>query len=467
MPSLRPLDRYQHQLFSSLEDQISDESIVRVIDILIDKLYETVDESFKRKTEVGRPNYPKKSLLKLFIYGYMNRIKSSRMLERECKINLEVLWLMGRLQPDHWTISNFRKENLDEIRSIIKKFVRFLRDSEYIDGKVIVVDGTKIRANASSEETFNSYQLRDRVEDIDKKIAYYLEVSASSDEEEDYKERIEKLKQEKEELESQIAELKKKGKKIYIKGDPESSIMRTKDGKKPGYNVQITSDSKNKLIVASEVTDQVNDFKQLRSMYEKSSEMLESKPEEYIADAGYYTTDDIELIEKQGTDVYVSEPPERAKGTFTYDKQNDEYTCKNNKKLRFGQFKNKSGRRVRIYKTTECIGCPFREECTSSKNKHKREKIRYSNQEYRDEYRQRMRKAEALEKLKRRKAIVEHPFGIIKEWLGKKPLLLRGKGKVISEISLITLSYNIFRIFNIAGCGLLIDEISNYQWREA
>jgi hypothetical protein len=397
----------------------------------------------------------------------MNRIKSSRMLERECKINLEVLWLMGKLQPDHWTISNFRKENLDEIKSIIKMFVRFLRDSGYIDGKVIVVDGTKIKANASSEETYNAYQLRDRVEDIDKKIAYYFEVSSSSDEEEDYKERIEKLKQEKEELETQIAELKKKGKKVYIKGDPEASMMRTKDGKKPGYNIQITSDAKNKLIVASEVTDQVNDFKQLRNMYEKSSELLDRKPAEYIADAGYYTTDDIEVIEKQGTDVYVSEPQQQAKGTFSYDKKDDEYTCRNNKKLKYDHSKIHKGRRIRIYKTTQCSGCPFREECTSSRNNSQREKMRYFNQEYRDAYRQKMRQQKALEKVKRRKAIVEHPFGIIKDWLGRKPLLLRGKEKVKCEISLITLSYNIFRVFNISGYERLISEINNYQWEKA
>jgi hypothetical protein len=240
-------------------------------------------------------------------------------------------------------------------------------------------------------------------------------------------------------------------------------MMRTKDGKKPGYNVQIVADSKNKLIVASDVTDQVNDFKQLKNMYERTVDMLNSKPNEYIADAGYYTSDDIEMIENQGTDVYVSEPPEHAKGKFEYNKEEDEYTCKNNKKLSFLQYKKKKNILVKIYKTDQCIGCPFRSECTTSKKPNGRQKIRYLNQEYRDGYRQKMRQQLSLEKVKRRKAIVEHPFGIMKSWLGKTPLLLRGLNKVKGEISLVTLSYNIFRIFNISGHDQLLNQINDYR----
>jgi transposase len=467
MPSISPSDRNQQLLFSSLEDQITDDSIVRVIDLLIDKLYSSTNIP-SRKTEVGRPDYPKESLLKLFIYGYLHRIKSSRMLERECRVNLEVLWLMGRLKPDHWTISNFRKDHGEDIKSVIREFVKFLKNTGYIDGKTIVVDGTKLRANASPSGVTEYNQITERLEDVDKKIAYYFETVSSADEEDDNRAEIERLKKEKEQLERIIAKLKKKGgKKIYIKGDPDSSVMKTRDGKKPGYNFQIATDAKNKLIVASDISSQTNDFKQLENMYEKTKEALEQKPEEFIADAGYYTADDIQKIESEGVDIYVSAPPEQAKGEFTYDDKKDEYTCANGKKLHFDHSKTHKGRSVKIYTTNECQGCPFRTECTTSKSGHKRSKMRYINQEYRDDYRKRMTSEPARQKLKKRKAIIEHQFGTIKNWLGKVPLLLTGEIKVGTEMSLASLAYNILRIYNIDGYDQLVSNIKQYTFKTA
>lgn len=203
-----------------MDDQVDKGSIVRVIDLIIDKIYQGDDKSEKEsKSEVGRPEYPRASLLKLYVYGYMNRVKSSRKLERECKVNLEVIWLMGKMQPDHWTISFFRKENQAEIKHAVKELVRFLKGSGYLEGKTIVIDGTKLKANASNHDCMHKYEIEERIQEVGQKIDHYLKTIETEDEQ---AEQIEKLKKEKEELEKQIEKLKSENKKVYIKTDPEA-----------------------------------------------------------------------------------------------------------------------------------------------------------------------------------------------------------------------------------------------------
>lgn len=461
MSKIQPEDRYQQQLFSSLDDQVDKDSIVRVIDMIIDKIYQGGEKTEEEnKSEVGRPEYPRSSLLKLYVYGYMNRVKSSRKLERECKVNLEVLWLMGKMQPDHWTISFFRKENQAEIKHAVKQLGRFLKESGYLEGKTVVIDGTKLKANASVYGNMHKYEIEERIEELEKKIVHYLETMEKEDER---TEQIEKLKKEKEELEKQIEKLKSENKKVYIKTDPEANIMN----RQPSYNVQVSCDKKNKLIVATDVSDQVNDFKQLVSMYQTSKEMLGDKPEEIIADKGYYCPEDIqELEEKEKVQTYISEMPERTKGEFTYNREKDEYICTQGKTLKFdGQRKDSRGRYRRFYKITECKGCPIKNQCTTSKDG--RLKIRYVNQDFRDAYRKKMQQEESKQKMILRRTVAEHPFATMKLWLGKNPLLLRGKEKVKTEINLVSLSYNLLRIFNIDGYERLSNKIENCNWKLA
>lgn len=461
---LQPGDRFQQEMFSSLDEQVSEDSIVRIIDKVVDKLYEMKDEGKINQTpEVGRPEYPKRLLLKLYLYGYMNRIKSSRNLEKECKRNIEVMWLLGRLSPDHWTISNFRKENHQEIKELIKLFNKFLLDTGYLEGKIIVIDGTKLKANApSSGNKYYIDELKEMVQQTDEKITYYLEAFNRTDE---YEEQLEELRKEKEELEKLVEQLKKQNKEVYVKTDPDSNIMKTKNGKIVGYNVQLSCDKKNKLIVATDVNDRTNDFRELRPMYEKSKEMLEKKPEEILADAGYYSADEIEYIEKEEKVItYVAELPEKGNGEFKYDKQRDEYICSQGKKLKFETQKyDVRGRKTRTYRCHECRGCPIRSQCTKSARG--RMKIRYVNQDFRDEYRNKMMKKKSKEKMRLRKTIIEHPIGTIKLWLGRNPLLLRGKEKVKTEINMVSFSYNILRIFNIDGYERLNNKINKYQWK--
>lgn len=468
MSEIIPQSRYQSEIFSSLDDQVDQSSIVRIIDKIVDKLYESEKrkkEKQKEVSEVGRPEYPKEDLLKLYLYGYIHRIKSSRRLERECKVNIEVMWLMGKLSPDHWTISNFRKENQAQIKKIIKSFNKFLLESGYLEGKTIVIDGTKLKANASSRGNMDIEELKERVQQTDDKITYYLEVFNKTDE---YEEEIEELQKEKQELERQIDQLKKDNKKVYVKTDPDSNIIKTKEGKQAAYNVQISCDGKHKLIVATDVNSQANDFKQLKKMYQSSKKMLgDRKPEEVIADAGYYVPEQIEQIEKEEkVNTYVVPLPERKKGEFEYNADKDQYTCQMGKLLDFEkEKKDVRGRSKRYYRGSQCEGCSIRKECTSSDKG--RIKIRYVNQEFRDSYRERMMQRKSKKKIRLRKTIVEHPIGTIKLWLGKNPLLLRGKEKVKTEIRLVSLSYNLLRIFNIDGYENLSNRIENYDWKLA
>lgn len=463
MSEISPSSRYQQEIFSSLEDQVDQESIVRIIDKAVDVLFKQEDARYKNGSQAGRPEYPKRELLKLYLYGYMNRIKSSRKLERECKLNIEVMWLMGKLQPDHWTISKFRKDNTEEIKQVIKSFNGFLIESKYVDGQTIVIDGTKLKANASSSGNMNIEEISERLEDIENKIVYYLESFNQNDEVDQEKEKVSELRKQKEELEEQIEQLKKQNKKVYVKTDPDSNIIRTKEGTRAAYNAQISCDQKHKLIIATDVSSQSNDFKQLENMYHQSKEMLfDKKPKEVIADAGYYSPETIQKIEEQEqVSTFIAELPEQTKGEFKYDKKTDQYICTQSKRLSFEKEKlNSRGRKTRVYRCNECSGCPIKQQCTTSSKG--RIKIRYINQDFRDSYREKMKQEQSKQKIRLRKAIVEHPIGTIKLWLGKNPLLLRGIEKVKTEIRLVSMSYNLLRIFNIDGFNKLMNKINNF-----
>jgi len=463
MSEISPLSRYQQEIFSSLDDQIDQESIVRIIDKAVDVLVRQADATDKNGSKAGRPEYPRRELLKLYLYGYMHRIKSSRNLERECRLNIEVMWLMGKLQPDHWTISKFRKENSEQIKQVIKSFNGFLIESKYVEGQTIVIDGTKLKANASSSGNMNIREISERLEDIENKTASYLENFNQNDQIDEEKEKITELRKEKEELENQIAQLKRQNKKVYVKTDPDSNIIRTKEGTRAAYNAQISCDQKHKLIIATDVSSQSNDFKQLENMYQQSKKMLfDKKPKEVIADAGYYSPEAIQKIEEEEqVNTFVAELPEQTKGEFKYDKKTDQYICTQDKRLNFEKEKlNSRGRKTRVYRCNECSGCPVKQQCTTSSKG--RIKIRYINQDFRDSYREKMKQEQSKQKIRLRKAIVEHPIGTIKLWLGKNPLLLRGIEKVKTEIRLVSMSYNLLRIFNIDGFSRLMNKINNY-----
>lgn len=486
MGYITPIDRNQ-VTFTSLNDTILTENPVRIIDAIIEKIANENKELFFEKEEgksntIGRPEYPPKELMKLLFYGYFNGINSSRKLEIETHRNKEVQWLVGSLTPDHWTISMYRKENGDKIKKISGMFRQFLLKNEYIKAKTVALDGTKVRANASkdflNQEAIQKIEVKinEKLEEDMQQYLKKLEATDEADETIEEKEKqIEKLDKEINKLKNDLErygnlkeKMKESGKKKISKSDPESNYMKSRDGKIPGYNVQIMSDVDSNMILNSEVTDRANDLNELEPMVESLKQEIEKKPEEILADRGYNNPDMINKISEEEIECYIPNVPDKREGEikFTYNEKGDYIECSGGRKLELVQKNKKKNNTIAdIYQGKECDGCKLREKCTKSKNG--RMYYRYWNQEWRDEYRKQMETEEAKQKHKERRRI-EHIMGNIKSMLWRKRLLLRGKTKAEIEINLITTVYNIKHLINMEkdkGLSILMRAINTYQWK--
>ena len=443
---IEPSNRTQLSMMNCLEDLVSPENPVRLIDILIEKIVKSNQEHFgeERQSNVGRPKYRASTFLKLYLYGYLQGISSSRKLETETHRNIEVIWLLGKLQPDHWVISNYRKENGATIKLVTKEFRRFLQKSGYIKGKTIIIDGTKIKAN-TKRDMLTISKIESRLEKMDSKLEEYFskliendtldEIEERNGNEFDYGEinrelldKLVKLQKKMEELHSAKKYLEDEERNHVSLADKEARLMRSLDGHIPGYNAQIAVDEENKMLADSEVVTDENDLNQIKPMVESIEEEIGEKPEEVIADKGYYNPHLIEELETDGkVECFVSVPNKKKEEiTFEYNKEKDEYECSEGKILLLKQ-RNKKKRNglADVYQGIECTGCKMREKCTKAKNG--RMIHRYHNHDWLENYKKKMNGFIAKGKIKKRKTIVEHPFGTIKNWMGKIPLLLRGK----------------------------------------
>lgn len=485
MKYIEPADRNQYQLMSSLDDLVSPNHPVRIIDMIVDSILSSDKARFsrERESEAGRPAYRDSVHIKLYLYGYFNGISSSRKLEAETYRNKEVIWLLGGLTPDHWTISNYRKENGEDIKFITKKFREFLKDNGYIKLKTVAIDGSKVKAN-TNRDMLSMEKIERKLEGIDKKIEEYLSRIAESDRRDDeldevegnegepesmkYLDKIVELQKQVEELRKQKETLEKEHRNYISASDPEARLMKSRDGKIPAYNVQIAVDEENRMIADSEVVTDEADNEMLPEMIGSIKEELGEVPEEVITDSGYNKPDLIEEIEKKekGIKIYVSQPQtqkDKEEIKFKYDEEKDEYKCSEGKRLVLKQ-KNKPKRNslTNVYRGIECEGCAKRSQCTSSKRG--RIVYRYINQKWRDEYKTKMLSKLGKEKTAIRKTIVEHPFGTIKYLMGKIPLLLRGLKKVSTEINLYTTVYNLKRLLNLESHEQISNKITNYNW---
>lgn len=474
-------DREQIELLSSLESAISEDNEVRLIDLLVDKIYYTNRTSFKaeREAEQGRPGYRELVFLKLYLYGYLNGISSSRKLEAETKRNVEVMWLLGKLQPDHWVISNYRKENGESIKQLTKEFRVFLRENAYISGKTVAIDGTKIKGY-TSKDMLNIEKIENRLERINIQIEKYLEDLERNDSLEEIgdkigikdsdrinKELLEKLSKSEKRV-NQLERAKKileEEKRNYISlNDTEAVILKSRDGFIAGYNIQSAVDSKYKMIVDTEVVTESNDLNQLAPMISSIEEEIGEKPKVVLADKGYYNPNKIEAIERDHkVECFVSIPnSKKEKVSFRYDEDKDQYICSEGKQLVLIQKnKKKNNFYYDIYQGTECSGCKLREECTKSKKG--RLLHRAKNIDWVERYKKKMNEVLSIEKLEKRKGIVEHPFGTLKYWMGKIPLLLKGKERVSTEINLYATAYNIRRLMNIDSFDDIVAKINKYD----
>ncbi len=468
----------------SYDSMVGPDNPVRLIDLLCRKFIADNPwrEEWKGGEQKGRKSYPPSAMLSLLVYGYFNGISSSRRLENETYRNIEVLWLTGSLQPDHWTICEFRRDNGQLIKELLKSFRRFLLDEGFASGKMLVFDGTKIKAYAR-KEMLNSEGIRKKLENLDKSIAEYLSQLESNDSHDDElgtaHEEIEQLKKKIEQLEAQRAKLEAVGETLAASGkkqispnDKDAVLVKGRDGKFAGYNAQSGVDGKGHFIMHGEVTTDTNDLQQLENCVKMAIEETGAELEEIVADKGYGNMAQILGIENNGIECFVplettSRDTENKKGiVFGYDKENDIFICPQGKKLGFlGKQIKQSGAKYSVYKCLECGGCPIREDCTKSKTG--RVYKRNIAQERIDQYKEKLKSNYAKEKIAKRKGIVEHPFGTIKWLMGKFNFLLTGKEKVQSEFNLYAMAYNIKRLGNSGTMMGLMGQISKYNWAVA
>jgi len=482
MSFINTLPREQLMLPISIDDYVSSDHFVRFIDAFVDKILKTQPQSLflKGKSEEGRPSYSPNCLCKLLIYGYFNSISSSRKLENETKRNLELIWLMNNLQPDHWTISNFRKENKNLIKNITIGFRKFLKESGYVQGKSASTDGTKIKAYAS-RDTLSMKLIDKKIAQTEKDIDRYLTQLEEQDVIENEQEeklaitqalenKIAYLTDKVEKLQSQKGLLEMLGRESLAPADPEAKVMKTKDGFLPAYNVQATVDNDSHFIMSCEVTDYPNDFHSLEENAQTLKEQLDIVPEEYLADGGYANEEQIQSLEKQGIECIVSFPgdPESKKIQqdngikFTYNEKEDCLVCSQGKKLLLVDKNCKMKRHFyNKYQCKECSECSVKQYCTTSKIG--RIIYRRLDGEWLKNYKEKSKTTAFKEKFKKRKCTVEHPFGTMRYYMGQIPILLRGKAKVQVEMDLYSTGYNLIRLRNIDPVFVLLEKLAKCQ----
>lgn len=490
MHYIQGTNRAEIKLFSHIDDWVSPNNPVRLIDLLVDKIVLSNPDKFiwKGKENKGRKAFSPETMLKLYLYGYLNKIPSSRRLEQETYRNIELMWLLQELHPDFWTINEYRKRNKEHIRFVTIEFRKFLKTENYITGKEVVTDGSKFKAYAS-RDMLSLKNIKKRLESVNKKLDQYIEELKVADTVEELKEefdidvdidktlisKIADLQEQVAKLEEQKRILEEQGKNYLAPNDHDANLMKSRQGKMAAYNGQTIIDQEHKMLALAEIVTDENDLYQLKPNLNKLDEQLDIVPEEIDADAGFVNYKDIKEIEENTkTKCYVpnlnnNKKDKEAGLKFTYDKKNDEYVCPQGKKLKIRQ-RNRLIRRkkegysyyVNVYECKECKNCPIKGKCTSSKKG--RSISRHIDQEWIDEYQKRMSKRYAKEKIKKRKTVVEHPFGIIKWMMGLHHFLLTGKDKVQTELDLYATVYNIKRLINIDNMQILLNKVNNYSW---
>jgi len=462
--------REQRILFPEiLDDYIGEDNVVRFIDTFVDGL-EMEELGFDRSApkETGRPPYDPRDLVKLYIYGYLNRIRTGRTLERECQRNVELMWLMRKLRPDFKTITDFRKDNRKAFKGVFRQFVLLCKGLGLVGGELVAVDGSKFKAVNSGQRNFNEKKLERRLKELDQKVERYLDEMDRSDQteqdkaldKEELKKKIAKLKERKGQYEELLKELKVRGQSQISLTDPDSRVMALTPRGEVSYNVQTVVDQKYHLIVAQEVTNEGLDNHQLFTMAQQTQQMLGQNALQVVADMGYYNHQELKRCEEAGITVYVSKPlvsKNRVRGLFgkekfVYEAEGDCYRCPAQERLDF-RFETQEGdQKFRYYWTKACPGCALKPQCTTDPRFHRIK--RWEHEGVLERIEQRVKVNSVI--LKLRKQLVEHPFGTLKFWNDQRHFLMKGLEKVKAEFSLSTLAYDIKRALNILGVKGLI-----------
>ena len=468
-------DRSQTLLLpEAVDDYVGPENPVRFIDAFVDGL-DLAEAGFAgvEAKATGRPGYAPKDLLKLYIYGYLNRVRSSRRLEAETHRNIEVIWLLRHLQPDFKTIADFRSDNRNAFRLVFRQFVLLCRDLDLFGRELLAVDGTRIKAVNNKDRNFTRASLAKFIELADAKLNDYLqrldqgdasEVKTGGARVKNLAEKIAAVRERRTRCKEMLAELDRTGEDQISLTDPDSRAMAAHTRVAVGYNVQVAVDAKHKLIVEQQVTNQVVDMGLLKQTAEPAKEILGVETIDATADKGYFKIEDIEACEKAGIVPYVPRPqrgPSVAAGLFrkdefTYDATSDHYVCPAGQLLHpYSSSLLRGLKKTNYVNKLACDGCAIRARCTEGKF---RAVSRLENEAVLD--RMAARLAKRPDVVDRRRETVEHPFGTIKQWMNQGAFLMRGLEKVRAEFSLTALAYNLRRVLNIVGFADLMVSVA-------
>jgi transposase len=464
-------DRSQLLLLpEAVDDYVAADNPVRFIEAFVDGLdlaalgfISTVPKA------TGRPGYAPADLLKLYIYGYLNRTRSSRRLEAETHRNIEVIWLLRHLKPDFKTIADFRRINHKAFRPVFRQFVLLCRELNLFGKELLAIDGTRIKAVNNKDRNFTRASLKEFIRLADARLDDYLqrldhgdaaETSISGSRVENLAEKIAAVRGRRERCQEMLAELDRTGESQISLTDPDSRAMAAHTRVAVGYNAQIAVDTKHKLIVEQQVTNQVLDMGLLTETAEPAKEILGVATIDVVADKGYFKIEDIEACEKAGMQPYVPRPQRgpsvRAgffrKDEFKYDPETDSFTCPAGQRLTpYSSSALRQLKKINYANRKACRDCPLRARCTDNQF---RTVSRLENEAVLDRMQERL--AKRPEVLNQRREVVEHPFGSIKQWMNQGAFLMRGLEKVRGEFSLTALAYNITRVLNLIAFDKLM-----------
>ena len=469
-------DRGQWTLLPEcLDDFIDESNPVRVIDAFVDAL-DLAEISFEgvEPAITGRPSYHPSVLLKLYVYGYLNRVQSSRRLEREAGRNVEVMWLLGRLAPDHKTIADFRKDNGLALRKVCARFVELCREMGLLATTSVAIDGSKFKAVNNRDKNFTRAKVERRRAQLEESVARYLSQLDTADRQEPSEalatkvtrltEKLTKLKEEMGKLAAYEKQMLASPDQQISLTDPDSRSMATsgRGSGIVGYNVQVAVDTDHHLIIAHEVTNTGSDRAQLANIASCAKDVLGVEKLEAVADRGYYSGEEILACDKAGIAVTLPKPMTSGlevrgrfgKQDFVYLSGEDAYRCPAGEKLTYHYTNEEDGQQLRRYWTNACRDCALKASCTTGKE---RRITRWEHEHVLEEVQRRLDNNPHA--MRQRRETVEHPFGTMKARMGATHFLTKTLPKVAAEMALSVLAYNLTRVMNIVGIKPLIAAI--------
>jgi transposase len=471
------IERGQGTMFPArLDDYVTEDNPVRAVDAFVDGLdLGKLGFTGVQPLDTGRPGYFAGTMVKIYIYGYLNRIPSSRRLERECQRNIELIWLTGKLAPDHKTIADFRKDNGKAICEVCRAFVLLCRQLDLLSEASVAIDGSKFKAVNARDNNFTEAKMKRRLERIDESITRYMEQLVTADRQiaggndavpvakvKRLKDKLAKLKEEVARLNAINEDLQRSEDKQISITDPDARSMATsgKDTGIVGYNVQSAVDTKHHLIVTHDVTNVGSDRNQLAHMADQARAELGSEKLDVVADRGYYDSEQIKACEDAGISVMLPKPQTsgaKAQGRFgkqdfVYKPEEDVYRCPAGETLTYRYTSVADGKTLRRYWTDACKDCRLKSLCTPTKE---RRIARWEHEAVLEKVQARL--DHNPDAMTMRRSTVEHPFGTIKCWMGATHFLCMTLPKVATEMALNVLAYNMKRVMNIMGVAGLLE----------